>query len=178
MKLERQSFSITTERLVLTPISLNHKEDIFREFTDDITRLMYPSTPKSIDETISFIEASIEGFLEKREIVVAILSKDTREYLGTAGLHRIDSRTPELGIWIRKASHGNGYGREAIKGLKDWADKHLAYEYLRYPVFVDNLPSKKIPESLGGIAKDEYETTNQKGEHHRAVDYYIYKEER
>jgi RimJ/RimL family protein N-acetyltransferase len=178
MKLNRQSFSITTERLILTPISLDHKEEIFKEFNDEITKLMYPSTPKTIDETISFIETSINGFVEKQEIVVAILHKETREYLGNAGLHRIDSRTPELGIWIKKTAHGNGYGREAVKSLKEWADKNLLYEYLRYPVFVENAASRKIPESLGGVVKSEYDTTNQKGEPHRAVDYYIYKEER
>lgn len=178
MKLDRQSFSITTERLVLTPLSLNHKEEMYKEFTDEITQLIYPSTPKSIDEVISFIEVSINGFVERKEIVVAVLDKETREYLGNAGLHQIDSRTPELGVWIKKDAQGNVYGKEAVKALKDWADKNLVYTYLRYPVYAENNAGKHIPESLGGVVKREYDSSNQKGETHHTLDYYIYKEER
>jgi [ribosomal protein S5]-alanine N-acetyltransferase len=178
MKLDRQSFSITTDRLVLTPVSLNYKEEMFREFTHEITKLMYPSTPKSIDEVISFIEASINGFVERQEIVVAILHKETREYLGNAGLHQINSRTPELGIWIKKRGQGNGYGREAIKALKEWADKNLLYDYVKYPVHIDNHVSRTIPESLGGIVKDEYDKMNQAGVMFRAVEYRIYPPEK
>lgn len=178
MKLDRQSFSITTDRLILTPVSLNYKEEMFREFTDEITKLMYSSTPKSIDEIISFIEASIHGFVERQEIVVAILHKETREYLGNAGLHQINSRTPELGIWVKKSAQGNGYGKEAIKALKEWADKHLLYDYVKYPVHIENIPSRKIPESLGGAIKDEYDKVNQSGVMFRAVEYRIYPPEK
>lgn len=178
MKLSRQSFAVTTERLVLVPLSLDYKDEIFKEFTDDITKYMYPSTPKVIEDTVSFVEASIQGFVDQKEIVVAILNKENREYLGNAGLHQLDSMTPELGVWVKKAAQGNGYGREAIKGIKSWADKHLLYEYLRYPVYIENLPSRKIPESLGGVIKSEYDKPNQKGEVRRIVEYHIYKEER
>ncbi len=178
MKLDRQSFSVTTDRLILTPLSLNHREDMLREFTDEITKLMYPSTPKSMGEVVSFIEASIHGFVERQEIVVAVLHKETREYLGNAELHQINSRTPELGIWIKKDRQGNGYGKEAIKALKEWADKHLLYDYVRYPVHIDNISSRKIPESLGGLIKDEYDKVNQSGILFRTVEYRIYPPEK
>lgn len=34
--------------------------------------------------------------------------------------------------------------------IKAWADKNLDYDYLIYPVCKDNIPSRKIAESLGG----------------------------
>ncbi|MBP6888598.1 MAG: GNAT family N-acetyltransferase [Candidatus Pacebacteria bacterium] len=178
MKLNRQSFTVTTERLVLVPLSLDYKDEIFKEFTDEITQLMYPSTPENIGQVVSFIEESIQGFVEEKEIVVGILHKENREYLGTAELHHINTTTPELGIWLKKSAHGNGYGKEAVAGLKSWADKHLIYEHLKYPVYIENIASRKIPEALGGVIKDEYEKANQKGEMRRVVEYHLYKEGR
>ena len=51
---------IKTKRLVLVPISLRYKKDIFREFTDEITVFMFPATPKKIEETEKFILDSIK----------------------------------------------------------------------------------------------------------------------
>ncbi len=54
-----QNIIIETERLKLIPISLEYKEVIFREFTDSITRYMFPQPPNDISETESFIKQSI-----------------------------------------------------------------------------------------------------------------------
>src|SRR3989339_65578 len=162
-KLELESFCIETERLLLRPVSMEYAEEIFKEFDEEITKYMFPSTPDSILDTKKFIEGSIAGFLSGEEIVVAILSKDTLEYLGNGGIHRIDTKMPELGIWIKKSAHGNHYGREAVAGLKKWADDNLDYEYLRYPVVEENMSSRKIAESLGGKEVSRYPKVNQKG---------------
>jgi len=42
---------IETERLRLVPISMDYAEDIFAEFTDEVTKLMYPRAPVEIEET-------------------------------------------------------------------------------------------------------------------------------
>jgi hypothetical protein len=44
-----------------------------------------------------------------------------------------------------------------------WAMVNLDFDYLIYPVDRRNLPSRKIPESLGGSIKAEYEKTNASG---------------
>ncbi len=111
---------------------------------------------------------------EGTEILASILHKDTREFLGVAGLHHIDTKYPELGIWIKKSGHGQKYGREAMHALKDWADRHLDYEYIIYPVDRDNVASRKIPESLGGIVHGEYQKTTPSGSVLNTVEYHIF----
>lgn len=173
-KLELGSFSIETERLLLRPVSMEYAEEIYKEFDDEITEYMSPSTPEDIADTKKFIEESTKGFLKGEEIVAVILKKNTLEYLGNGGIHHIDTKTPELGIWIKKGAHGNHYGREAIAGLKKWADMNLDYKYLKYPVAEENVSSRKIAESLGGKEVLKYPHANQKGVPLNIVEYHIF----
>jgi ribosomal-protein-alanine N-acetyltransferase len=55
------------------------------------------------------------------ELVCFAILKGTKEFVGTVGLHRVNTATPELGCWVKRPAHGNKYGREAIHGLKKWA---------------------------------------------------------
>lgn len=166
---------ITTERLLLVPLSLEYAEDLFAEFTDEITEYMYPKTPINIQETIDYITQAIPKMQKGTDMTRVILNKDTKEFLGAGGLHQLDTDTPEPGIWIKKSAHGNGYGKEAIAALKDWAEKNLKYSYLKYPVDKRNIGSRKIAESLGGIIEDEYQKANMAGKMLDEVEYRIYK---
>ncbi|MDZ4875470.1 MAG: hypothetical protein CLLPBCKN_004866 [Chroococcidiopsis cubana SAG 39.79] len=69
-------------------------------------------------------------------------------------------KTPEFGIWL-KTAHGRKYGLEAIRGIKNWAEQNLDYEYFLYPVNRANIASRKIPETLGGKVVREYEHKRQ-----------------
>jgi ribosomal-protein-alanine N-acetyltransferase len=100
---------IESERLRLEAVSEAHAETIFREFTAEITEFMGPKPPGVMDETLAFVHRSRERMLRGEDFVAAVLVKETGEYLGGAGLNRIDSDTPELGIWIKKGAHGHAY---------------------------------------------------------------------
>ena len=105
---------------------------------------------------------------------MVIIDKKTKEFLGCAGLHHLDRKTPELGIWLKKSSHGKNYGKESIFALKEWADKNIIYDYLLYPVADNNMPSRKIPEALGGKVAREYDKKNLSGVKHHFIEYRIY----
>jgi RimJ/RimL family protein N-acetyltransferase len=95
--------------------------------------------------------------------------------LGICGIHRIHTAKPELGIWLKQQAQGNNFGKEAICLLKNWADRNLNYEYCLYSVDQKNIPSRKIPESLGGQVFHEYQLTNQSGTILNLLQYRIYK---
>lgn len=165
---------IESERLKLIPTSEDYAKDIFKEFTDDITRFMMAKTPKKIDETLNFIKASRENMNKGEELQVIIISKITGEFIGHGGIRKLKTDAPELGIWIKKGAHGNRYGREAVRALKEWAEKNLAYKYLEYPVDKKNIPSRKIAESLGGVIGREMKKKNMAGNILDEVEYRIY----
>lgn len=137
---------------------------------------MHPVPAKKIEDTEAYIQITIENMKKGEELVCAVLEKDTKEYLGMAGLHEASTEIPELGIWIKKSAHGHGYGREAVTALKQWADANVSYIHLIYPVAAANISSRKIPESLGGKIMREYENTSMGGQTWPYIDYWICKD--
>ncbi|NJM87842.1 MAG: GNAT family N-acetyltransferase [Hydrococcus sp. RU_2_2] len=151
------SLTIEGDRLRLVTISDEFEQDIFQEFTDEITIYMLPSPAKDIEETRSFIAKSRDAIAAGNNLQFAILSKTKEEFLGCCGLHGEEKiRTPELGIWLKKNAHGSGYGREAIHTLVNWSRKNIDLDYFIYPVDRRNITSRKIPESLGGKIIEEF----------------------
>lgn len=174
--LNAMDFPLITPRLTLVILSLDYAENIFHEFTPQITKYMLPKSPTHIDETISYIKGELPKIERGEELPVVILHKETKEFLGGAGLHCIKTKTPRFGIWIKQSAQGHAYGREAIQALKHWADTHLTYDHLVYPVDKKNIPSRKIAESLGGSIKKEYTQANGSGNILDEVEYWIYRD--
>lgn len=168
------NIEIETERLRLVPVSEKHREEIFKEFSPEIVTYMVPKPAEKIEETDAFISSTIKNMEKGEEVVLVILKKDNEEFVGITGLHHIDMPQPHFGVWTKKSSHGNKYGREALQGFKKWADENVKYEYIIYPVDKRNIASRKIAESLGGVVEDEYEKVGMAGQQLDEVEYRIY----
>jgi [ribosomal protein S5]-alanine N-acetyltransferase len=170
------SLTIEGDRLRLVAISDKFERDIFENFTDEVTHYMFPSPAKDLEETRNFIVESSRSMQIGNELLLAILSKPTGEFLGCCGLHGEGKiRTPELGIWIKKGAHGNGYGREAIHTLVDWSWNSIDLDYFIYPVDRRNIASRKIPEFLGGEVVEELKAQTPTG---KILDNVVYKIDR
>lgn len=170
------SKSLNTKRLLLRPVALSYAQVIFKEFTNEVTLFMYPVTPNKVSDTKQFIVETKQNFKQGKEVVCVILKKTNKEFLGCVGLHKINTKMPELGIWIKQSAHGHHYGREAVTAMKLWADVNIDYKYIKYPVVKQNIPSRKIPESLGGVVGKRYTKKMLSGKVYQMVDYYIHKQ--
>jgi RimJ/RimL family protein N-acetyltransferase len=166
---------IETDRLLLVPIELSHAEDNFKYLTTEVTKYMGPKPAEDISETIAWIKSARERMEQGGNVQLVILKKDTGEFIGCAGLHDVDGKTPELGVWTKLTSHGNHFGREAITALYNWACENIGFDYVSYPVDKRNIASRKIPESLGGVIAREFKSINQSGFELTEVEYRIYK---
>jgi ribosomal-protein-alanine N-acetyltransferase len=170
-----KNFKIETERLILVPIDLAYKDDIFREFTLEVARFLVPQPTGDMANTIYFITDSREKTLNNAELQLIALDKATNEFMGCVGLHDIDTKIPELGLWFKKSVWGKGYGKESMLALKKWADNNLKYDTINYPIFKENIPSQKIAEFLGGVIAAELISKNQNGLEFNEVRYSIKK---
>jgi RimJ/RimL family protein N-acetyltransferase/lysophospholipase L1-like esterase len=168
---------ITSERLLLTPITMEFVDLIYRYFTDEITFYMYPKPPNNIEETIAFVSQSIKNYEQKEEIVFVALDKDTQEFLGLTGIHEIHTRTPEVGLWLKKDAHGHHYGLEGIEAILNYAKSTLDYDYIIYNCDIRNGASRNIAETLSGIPVKTYKEINLSGKELHYVQYWIYKQE-
>jgi len=153
MKIDFTTFILETDRLLLIPTSKEHSQEIFKEFTPEITQYMSPNSAKEISETQERIDSCLVKREKQEELQMTILDKNTKEFLGNVGLHEIKECIPELWIWIKKSAHGKKVGREAVAKLEAWAQENLDFDYIKYPVDKDNIGSRKIAESLGWIVQ-------------------------
>lgn len=166
------ALAIEGERTCLRSLQESDGEVIFREFNAAITRYMYPKPAASVAETLGYITTARQSMAHGNNLLLAVTDKATGAFLGGCGLHGEDHpSTPELGIWIKQSAHGHGYGREAIRTLALWALQQMEFDYLIYPVDRANLPSRKIPESLGGVIVSEAQV---QAEHGALLDEVIY----
>ena len=172
--MDLMSVVIESERLRLVPTDEPYASQIFREFTNEITELMGPKTPGTLEEVLTYIKRTRTNISNGEEIQVLVLLKDTGEFIGHGGVHMIKTPMPELGIWIKKAAHGHKYGREAVTALAGWAFENLEFVCLTYPVDRRNIPSRRIPEALGALIEREYEWTNESGKLLDILEYRIY----
>lgn len=166
---------IETERLILKPIELSYSEIIYKEFTDEITQYMFPKPAESIEGVEDFINNSLEGIFDGSNLQLIIVRRYIEEFVGCIGLHNIGDNDPELGIWLKKEAHGNGYGMEAMSQLIKWAKERVGFDYLRYPVDRRNSASRRIPERNNGVIKREYKGKNQKGFEMDNLEFWIYR---
>jgi RimJ/RimL family protein N-acetyltransferase len=167
------SVLIESGRLRLVSTSDAYVHEILREFTDEITELMGPKTPERLEDVEAFVHEARTKMAHGEELQVAILLAASGEFIGHAGVHAIKTPLPELGIWIKKTAQGSKYGREAVTLLVKWTFENLAVDCVSYPVDRKNVPSRKIPESLGGVIEREYLWTNQSGRVLDLLDYRI-----
>ena len=166
---------IESERLILQPISLHYAEIIFQEFNSEVTKYTYSKPAEHIGETLDFINKTLKNLKNQTDLVLTILNKNNEEFLGMCGIHKIHTAKPKLGIWLKQQAQGNNFGKEVIYLLKNWADRNLNYEYCLYSADRNNIPSRKIPESLGGQVFREYQMINQRGNILNLLEYRIYK---
>ena len=159
-----RSVAINAERIRLQAISRKFTEEIYQNFTPNITQYMMPAPPSERADTAAFVESALLGLDRRDDLNLVICLRDGGEFLGICGLYaRGHPNEPELGIWLKKAAHGHGYGLEAITALKKWADSQLEYERLLFPVDRRNTPSRRIPEELGGRMIAEKKITSMSG---------------
>ncbi|WP_203456262.1 GNAT family N-acetyltransferase [Legionella sp. MW5194] len=159
----------------LVPISEDHASDIAEHFTAEITRYMWPSAPKTRQEIVDHVQLKQLAMRKSKEIALILIRKDRSEFLGYASLHEIQSRSPELGIWLKKSAQGHYYGYEALSALIEWTAANLHYDYLKYPVDKSNYPSRKLIEKLGGTPQDEYVKCSESGRVLHELEYRIYR---
>ncbi|MDQ0467364.1 GNAT family N-acetyltransferase [Labrys wisconsinensis] len=139
-----------SERLCLEAFEPADAAETFACATTTLTRFMAfdPSPTRK-----AFAEVS-RGWIPKMaggtDLFLVARSRSTGEFAGMLGLHRIGNPEPVVGVWIKEAWHGLGYGHEAVRALVAWAGEALGVEAVTYSAVEQNHPSRKIADRLGG----------------------------
>lgn len=139
---------IQSSRLQLSRFQMTDAEEVFACITPSITKFMRWEPP-SWNEYVARCERRMQA-ADPNNFSFVIRRLDNGECLGLAGLENADTTSPELGLWLKESAHGQGFGREVVGAVVDWAFKALGKESFIYPVAVQNTASRRIAEGLHG----------------------------
>ncbi len=139
---------IQSSRLQLSQFQISDAEEVFACITPAITRFMRWDPP-TWTEYLARCEQRVRQ-PNANTLSFVIRRRQDHECLGMAGVEDIDRPSPELGLWLKEAAHGQGFGLEVVGALIDWAHKNLGKDSFTYPVAVQNMASRRIAERFGG----------------------------
>jgi RimJ/RimL family protein N-acetyltransferase len=141
--------SISSPRMILKSFTAADDE-AFSEGNAAIARFMSWNPPASREEFDRIREGLLARIAAGDDLNLTVRLSSTGEFLGLAGLHSADADLLETGLWIKQSAQRQGYGREAVAAVVAWASRRFRPSGLLWPVVDENLPSRRLAESLGG----------------------------
>ncbi|KHF40646.1 GNAT family N-acetyltransferase [Halalkalibacter okhensis] len=155
----------TSERLLIRMPKPGDGKVVFDAIQASIKELQpwlpFAQKEPSEQETEINIRDAYVKFLQREDLRLLIFLKDTGEFIGSSGLHRINWDVPkfEIGYWIDSRYSGNGYISEAVQEIAHFAFRELKACRLEIRCDSKNDKSRKVPERLGftleGILKND-----------------------
>lgn len=113
--------------------------------------MVFAQKEQTEEEVEESIRKSHIQFLQREDLRLLVFSKETGEFIASAGLHRINWDIPqfEIGYWIDSRWSGKGYMVEAAKGITEFAFTELKANRVEIRCDSLNKKSRAIPEKLG-----------------------------
>ncbi|MBW3113399.1 GNAT family N-acetyltransferase [Bacillus sp. MCCB 382] len=146
---------IETRRLYIRPCMPGDGSDVFRAISDSRNELKpwlpFARKESTLEEVEAGVRESYAEFIKKTDIRLHIYLKETNEFIGSTGLHRIDWDVPkvEIGYWLHTKHTKKGYIVEAVKALTRFALNDLSCRRVEIRCDERNSASRKVPERLG-----------------------------
>ncbi len=106
------------------------------------------------EETVSFIEKTLENWQDETQFGFAIFDARTNEFLGGIGLNQPNDQHKfyNLGYWIRTSKQNRGTASAATRLLAKAAFEDLPeLNRLEILVAAENIPSQKTAEKAGAV---------------------------
>lgn len=111
----------------------------------------WAATMPSIIESERFVRDAAARYLRRDDLPMFMRKRDTGEFVGSSGMHRIDWNVPrfEIGYWCRTSLVGQGYVGEAVAELTRFAFEQLKAVRVEIRTDVNNDRSWRVAERLG-----------------------------
>lgn len=146
---------IETPRLSIRPCMPGDGPAVFKaisESREELKRwLPFARKEQTLEEVEAGVRDSYAEFIKKTDIRLHIYLRETDEFIGSTGLHRIDWDVPkvEIGYWLHTRYTKKGYMVEAVKELTRFALNDLSCKRVEIRCDERNAASRKVPERLG-----------------------------
>lgn len=97
------------------------------------------------------LRQAIADFITRKDLRLHMFSKETGEFVGSTGLHRIDWTVPkfEIGYWLDTKFEGRGLMTEAVERLTRFAFDELNARRVEIRCDEENVKSRSVAERAG-----------------------------
>ena len=136
-----------TDNILFTKVSIKLLDE-YLELVNDKT-IQRSTLTKEKEYSKEKELAWIQNVLDNNELVFSMLDKNTNEFIGNISLDVINDESAEIALSIKSIMQNKGYGKEAIRGLIDYAKEVLHYKSLIAVIFSNNEKSLHCFQKLG-----------------------------
>ncbi len=146
--------TITTDRLILSPPTIDDVDDIIKYASDyDVAKTTRSMPhPYEAHHADFWIKMSREGRETGDHYVFAQRLKDSRKLIGGIGIKmNKPDNNGSLGYWIGKEYWNNGYTTEACKAIIDFAFQHLGIHKIHAQFLAVNASSGSVMKKSGMV---------------------------
>lgn len=159
------SIKLTNTKFYLTPISLNHLDDLFILFQDkELCHFYGIKQHSSRNQTAAKIQLNIKQLENKSGFHFSIINNETNEAIGQIGLNNLkQNESGEIGFGLRSDFKGQGIMSDAV-------NKVLDYAFSKYQL--NRIEAQTDPNNLGCIRV--LEQNNFKKEDHLKKDFFAH----
>jgi RimJ/RimL family protein N-acetyltransferase len=141
---------LTTERLVLRPVTAQDREVLLAHWTlPDVRRFLFDDEALSAAEVTETIEDSVRDFAEGGYGVWLIQEQGRAGLAGTAGLRPLEDLGLEIFYSLAPGSWGRGYATEAARAVVRYALGPLGLPEVLAEVDEGNTASVAVVKRLG-----------------------------
>jgi [ribosomal protein S5]-alanine N-acetyltransferase len=146
--------TIRTDRLILRPLQISDGWDIRRmagnsRVAENTLYMPFPY-PEGVAE--EWISTHANEFFEKKQMVLGICLKSTKELIGCIGLTmKFDLENAELGYWIGETYWNQGFATEAAMAVVKFGFESLGLHKIYANYFSNNTASGKVMKKVGMI---------------------------
>lgn len=144
--------TFTTDRVLFRQLQPNDVYNVYQLFSDKDTMMFDGGRIMgNINEAFQFISVFSAYTPGSSFIRWALESRETGEFLGTGGFHKItpESRKGEIGGELLKKVWGEGIGREVLFGMTNYAFDQLKFNRITAMISPKNIGAQKIVEKMG-----------------------------
>jgi len=147
--------NIETQRLILRPITLNDAQDFFELDSNPKVHEFLGNNPvKTVEQSKAMISDVLKQYDNNGLGRLAVIKKDTNEFLGWSGLKyetvlRKEFNYYDIGYRFKEQYWGNGYATEAALASLDFGFNKLHLREICAAADVDNTASNYILKKIG-----------------------------
>lgn len=143
---------LETDRLLIRPINIDDKHEIFKYRHDKEANKYQGWIPETIEDVELFIcEVSKQINVPGSWFQLVIVDKETQVIVGDLGIHFIDSenKQAEIGCTLNKDFQKKGFATESLKRVIDYLFNELNKHRIITSIDPDNENSIRLVERIG-----------------------------